>query len=157
MEEYLERKNQKVVVSITPGPIETKYSQETSCFSFLKFYRNVLLVCISLALAGLAGGISFAPIMPDLIRTARYAFFCYSWWKWNLYVLNRINNWLVDIKLAIDMTKTEFVLIGFRKKCQKLRLKVPNITINEIPVKQVSSAKSPDLTIDKKLVRVSRK
>ena len=35
--------------------------------------------------------------------------------------------------------------------------KVPNITINEIPVKHVSSAKSPDLTIDKKLVRVSRK
>ena len=78
VEEHLEGKNQKVLVSITPGPIETKYSQETSCFSFLKFYRNVLLVCISLALAGLAGGISFAPIMPDLIRTARYAFFCYS-------------------------------------------------------------------------------
>ena len=35
--------------------------------------------------------------------------------------------------------------------------KVPNITINEIPVKHVSSAKSPDLTIGKKLVRVSRK
>ena len=35
--------------------------------------------------------------------------------------------------------------------------KVPNITINEIPVKEISSAKSPDLTIDKKLVRVSRK
>ena len=78
VEEHLERKNQKVVVSITPGPIETKYSQETSCFFFLKFYRNVLLVCISLALSGLAGGISFAPIMPDLIRKARYAFVCYS-------------------------------------------------------------------------------
>ena len=35
--------------------------------------------------------------------------------------------------------------------------KVPNITIHGIPVKHVSSAKSPDLTIDKKLVRVSRK
>ncbi|CAH3023022.1 unnamed protein product, partial [Porites evermanni] len=40
---------------------------------FLTFLpqRNVLLVCISLALSGLAGGISFAPIMPDLIRKAR--------------------------------------------------------------------------------------
>ena len=33
--------------------------------------------------------------------------------------------------------------------------KVPNITINEIPVKHVSSAKSPDLTIDKKLTGAS--
>ncbi|XP_073244210.1 MFS-type transporter SLC18B1-like [Porites lutea] len=40
---------------------------------FLTFLpqRNVLLVCISLAVAGLGGGISLAPIMPDLIRTAR--------------------------------------------------------------------------------------
>ena len=58
-------------MSITPGPIEKNIQKKHLCFSFLKFYRNVLLACISLALAGLAGGISLAPVMPDLIRTAR--------------------------------------------------------------------------------------
>ena len=43
--------------------------------SFLTFFRKVWFVCISLPICGLGGGFSFVPIMPDLVRSARWVFF----------------------------------------------------------------------------------
>lgn len=45
--------------------------------SFLTFFRKVWFVCISLPICGLGGGFSFVPIMPDLVRSARWVFFFY--------------------------------------------------------------------------------
>ena len=74
VEEHLDRKNCRekgCSFHHTRTDWEKYFKESHLCFSFFKFYRNVLLVCISLAVAGLGGGISLAPIMPDLIRTAR--------------------------------------------------------------------------------------
>lgn len=43
--------------------------------SFLTFFRKVWFVCITLPICGLGGGFSFVPIMPDLVRSARWVFF----------------------------------------------------------------------------------
>lgn len=43
--------------------------------SFLTFFRKVWFVCISLPICGLGGGFSFVPIMPDLVRSARWVLF----------------------------------------------------------------------------------
>ena len=60
--------------------------------------------------------------------------------------LERIRVWLAANKLTLNMTKTEFLLIG-----SKQRLLKPTTTINEVSIKQVSTVKSLGVYIDENL------
>ena len=61
--------------------------------------------------------------------------------------LSRIHVWLAANKLTLNMTKTEFLLIGARQRLCNLSEK-PNIVVDGIPVQQVSSSKSLGVQID---------
>ena len=50
-------------------------------------------------------------------------------------------------KLTLNLTKTEFLLIGSRQRLCNFT-EGPNIAIDEIPVKQVSVSKSLGVQID---------
>ena len=65
--------------------------------------------------------------------------------------LNNIHVWLSANKLTLNMTKTEFLLIGSRQRLCNFT-EGPNIAIDEIPVKQVSAvSKSLWVQIDQNL------
>ena len=55
-----------------------------------------------------------------------------------------------SISSPLNVTKTEFLLIGTRQKLSHVK-EVPNITINNTPVKQIFSAKSLGLNLDENL------
>ena len=59
--------------------------------------------------------------------------------------LERICVWLVVNKLTLNMTKTEFLLIGSKTTTK------PTATINQFPIKQVSTVKSIGVHIDENL------
>ena len=50
-------------------------------------------------------------------------------------------------KLTVNMTKTEFLLIGSKQRLLKSTAK-PTATINQFPIKQVSTVKSSGVHID---------
>ena len=63
--------------------------------------------------------------------------------------LERIHVWLAaHYKLTLNMTKTEFLLIGSKQRSLKSTAK-PIATINQFPIKQVSTIKSIGVHIDK--------
>ena len=64
--------------------------------------------------------------------------------------LENVHNWLRVDKLTLNMTKTEFMLTSSRQKLRTLT-DSPTITINDIQVSQVTTAKSFGVTIDNKL------
>ena len=64
--------------------------------------------------------------------------------------LENVYNWLRANKLTLNMTKTEFMLIGSRQRLGTLT-DSPTITINDNQVSQVTTAKSLGVTIDNKL------
>ena len=64
--------------------------------------------------------------------------------------LENVHNWLRANKLTLNMTKTEFMLIGSRQRLGTLT-DSPTITINDNQVSQVTTAKSLGVTIDNKL------
>ena len=61
--------------------------------------------------------------------------------------LEGIRVWLAANKLTLNMTKTEFLLIGSKQRLFKSTAK-PTTTINEVPVKQVLTVKSLGVHID---------
>lgn len=65
--------------------------------------------------------------------------------------LENVYNWLKANKLTLNMTKTEFMLIGSRQRLCTLTGS-PTLSINDTPVRQVTTAKSLGVTIDDKLV-----
>ena len=60
---------------------------------------------------------------------------------------NRIRIWLAANKLTLNMTKTEFLLIGSRQRLSTLQ-RNPIIEINKFQIKQVSTSKSIGVHID---------
>ena len=58
--------------------------------------------------------------------------------------------WLSANKLTLNLTKTEFVLVGSRQKLSKLSA-TPSFMINDHPVMEVSTAKSLGVHIDQNL------
>ena len=64
--------------------------------------------------------------------------------------LENISYWLAVNKLTLNMTKTEFLLIGSRQKLDTLAV-APNLELNETPIKQVDSVKSLGILIDSNL------
>ena len=58
--------------------------------------------------------------------------------------------WLSANKLTLNLTKTEFMLVGSRQKLSKLS-ETPSFMINDHPVMQVSTAKSLGVHIDQNL------
>ena len=61
--------------------------------------------------------------------------------------LNRIRIWLAANTLTLNMMKTEFLLIGSRRRMLNFTSS-PAIKINQIPVKQVSATKSLGVYVD---------
>ena len=64
--------------------------------------------------------------------------------------LENVHNWLRANKLTLNMTKTEFMLIGSRQRLSNLT-DSPTITIDNVQISQVATAKSLGVTIDNKL------
>ena len=64
--------------------------------------------------------------------------------------LEEIRLWLAANKLTLNLTQTEFLLIGSRQRLSHLP-ENPSIKINQIPVEQVSTTKSLGVYIDKNL------
>ena len=64
--------------------------------------------------------------------------------------LKEIRLWLAANKLTLNLTKTEFLLIGSRQRLSNLP-ENPSIKINQIPVEQVSTTKSLGVYIDQNL------
>ena len=61
-----------------------------------------------------------------------------------------INCWLTASKLTLNMTKTEFMLIGSRQKLNNLP-SLPSLNINNAPIKHSHCSKSLGMLIDKNL------
>ena len=64
--------------------------------------------------------------------------------------LENVHNWLRANKLTLNMTKTEFMLIGSRQRLGTLT-ESPTLAINDFQVSQVTTAKSLGVTNDNRL------
>ncbi len=64
--------------------------------------------------------------------------------------LENVYNWLRANKLTLNMTKTEFILIGSRQRLSNLTGS-PKVAINDFQVSQVKSAKSLGVIMDDRL------
>ena len=65
--------------------------------------------------------------------------------------LSNIHKWLLYNKLTLNSTKTEFMLIGSRQKLSTLSESLV-LSIDNIPIKQVSTTKSLGILIDNNMV-----
>ena len=61
--------------------------------------------------------------------------------------LSNIHKWLFCNKLTLNTTETEFMLIGFRQKLRTLSESL-ELSIDNVPIKQVSTTKSLGILID---------
>ena len=61
--------------------------------------------------------------------------------------LSNIHKWLLCNKLTLNTTKTEFMLIGSRQKLSTLSESL-ELSIDNVPIKQVSTTKSLGILID---------
>ena len=68
--------------------------------------------------------------------------------------LENVHNWLIANKLTLNMTKTEFMLIGSRQRLSTVTVS-PTLTITDFRVTQVATAKSLGVIIDDNLDRGS--
>ena len=64
--------------------------------------------------------------------------------------LSNINRWLIANKLTLNMTKTEFMLIGSRQKLNSLSA-FPALEINGTQLNRVNFTKSLGVLIDENL------
>ena len=64
--------------------------------------------------------------------------------------LENVHNWLRANKLTLNMTKTEFMLIGTRQRLSTVTVS-PTLAIKDFRVTQVATAKSLGVTIDDNL------
>ena len=61
--------------------------------------------------------------------------------------VEKLRNWLVSDRLTLKTTKTEFMLIGSRQRSSTLSDTL-ELSIDNIPIKQVSSVKSLGIYIE---------
>ena len=66
--------------------------------------------------------------------------------------VSNVRNWLRANKLTLNMTKTEFMLIGSRQRLSAVTVS-PTLAINDFQVTQVATFKSHGVTIDDNLDR----
>ena len=64
--------------------------------------------------------------------------------------LAKVSEWLVANRLTLNQSKTEFMLIGSRQRISTFNSS-PSLTINDVPIKQVSHTKSLGVHIDENL------
>ena len=64
--------------------------------------------------------------------------------------LEKLSKWLVSNRLALNATKTEFMLIGPRQRLSILSDTL-ELSIGNVPIEQVSSVKSLGIYIDENL------
>ena len=64
--------------------------------------------------------------------------------------LKKLSKWLVSNRLILNATKTEFMLIGSRQRLSTLSDRL-EISIDNVPIEQVSSVKSLVIYIDENL------
>ena len=70
--------------------------------------------------------------------------------------LSNINRWLIANKLTLNMTKTEFMLIGSRQKLSSLAV-LPALEINGTQLNRVNFTKSLGVLIDDHINAISKK
>ena len=64
--------------------------------------------------------------------------------------LNNVHNWLIANKLTINVSKTEYMLVGTRQRLSRNRYD-SKIQIGGVDIKQVSTTKSLGILVDKNL------
>ena len=64
--------------------------------------------------------------------------------------LAKVSEWLVANRLTLNQSKTEFMLIGSRQRISTFNSS-PSLTMNDVPIKQVSHTKSLGVHIDENL------
>ena len=64
--------------------------------------------------------------------------------------LKKLSKWLVSNRFTLNATKTEFMLIGSRQRLSTLSDTL-EISIDNIPIEQVSSVKSLVIYVDENL------
>ena len=64
--------------------------------------------------------------------------------------LKKLSRWLVSNRLTLNATKTEFILIGSRQRLSTLSDTL-ELSINKVPVEQVSPAKSLEVNVNENL------
>jgi len=64
--------------------------------------------------------------------------------------LEKLSKWLLSKRLILNATKTEFILIGSRQKLSTLSDTL-ELSINNVPIEQVSSAKSLGVNVNENL------
>ena len=62
-----------------------------------------------------------------------------------------LRNWLIANKLSLNVTKTEFMLIGSPQMIKSTSCSQPNILIENKRIQQVNQSKSLGITIDQHL------
>ena len=65
--------------------------------------------------------------------------------------LQNLRNWLIANKLSLNVTKTEFMLIGSPQMIKSTSCSQPNILIENKRIQQVNQSKSLGITIDQHL------
>ena len=65
--------------------------------------------------------------------------------------LKNLRKWLMANKLSLNVTKTEFILIGSNQLLKKISDHQPNITIKDQPIKRVSESKTLGAIVDQHL------
>ena len=65
--------------------------------------------------------------------------------------LQSLNRWLIANKLSLNIAKTEFMVIGSRQRLATFDDPDLCVTVNNAPVKQVTSAKTLGMTLDENL------
>lgn len=104
-------------------------------------YVNDLLNCLSFSLPGMYADdthITYAGSDLHLIQSRLS------------HDLEKLSKWLVCNRLTLNATKTEFMLIGSRQRLSTLSNTL-ELSIDNVPIEQVSSVKSLGIYIDKNL------
>ena len=67
--------------------------------------------------------------------------------------LVNLNRWIKANKLSLNIAKTEFMVIGSRQRLAAFDNHKLRVTVNSEPVRQVTSTKTLELTLDENLTR----
>jgi hypothetical protein len=65
--------------------------------------------------------------------------------------LINLNRWLIANKLSLNIAKTEFMIIGSRQRVATFNNYELSVSVDNVPVRQVSSTKTLGLTLDENL------
>jgi hypothetical protein len=63
-----------------------------------------------------------------------------------------LNRWLIANKLSLNIAKTEFMIIGSRQRLATFNNYELSVSVDNVPVRQVSSTKTLGLTLDENLI-----